>query len=131
MSRVQVPKAKRWPLCNLAFSWPGRTWRGILRGIAVADPIVIYRSADREGATFALKPSSRERLHERFGSAVHIRSRVFIAHETRADYEAVHSNLASQVVQLLTGLSEERLQEFGGVAFRDPETEADIPRFAA
>lgn len=99
--------------------------------MASVDPIVIYRSVNREGATFALKPSSRERLRERLGDAAHIRSRVFIAHETRADLEAVQENLASQVVQLLTGLSEERLREFGGVVFRDPETDADIPRFAA
>ena len=94
-------------------------------------PIVIYRSLNREGATFALKPSSRELLKERLGDAVHIRPRVFIAHETRADYDAVHTDLAPQIVQLLTGLSVQHLEELGGVAFRDPETETDIPQSAA
>jgi len=96
-----------------------------------AEPIVIYRTVNREGATFSLKPSSRERLQERYGSAVHFRSRIFIAHETRADYEAVHSALTGQIVALLTGLSEEQLQELGGVTFRDPVTEVDIPKRAA
>lgn len=95
------------------------------------DPLVIYRSVNREGATFALKPGSRERLKSRFGDAAHVRARVFIAHETRADYDAVHANLASQIVQLLTGLSTQRLEELGGVVFRDPETDADIPQSAA
>jgi hypothetical protein len=95
--------------------------------MASADPIVIYRSVNREGATFALKPGSRERLKERFGDAMHLRARVFISHETQADYEALRSDLASQVVQLLTGLSTERLTEVGGVVYRDPETEQEIP----
>lgn len=95
------------------------------------DPIVIYRSVNRDGATFALKPSSRELLQQRFGDAVHIRSRVFIAHETKADYDSVHGGVAPQVVQLLTGLSAERLREFREVEFRDPVTESAIPMSAA
>lgn len=95
------------------------------------DSIVIYRSVNRDGATFALKPSSRELLQARLGDAVHIRSRIFIAHETQADYNSVHGNLAPQIVQLLTGLSVERLREFGDLEFRDPVTEAAIPLSAA
>jgi hypothetical protein len=93
---------------------------------------VIYRSVDREGATFALKPSSRERVKARFGDTVHLRSRVFIAHETQADYTDMRGDLGAQVVQLLTGLSKERLEkELESVVFRDPETDTDIRESAA
>lgn len=96
------------------------------------EPIIIYRSTNREGATFALKPSSRTLLKTRFGHEVHIRSRLFITHETQVEYETVHSDLAGQVVQILTGLSVQRLLGSGyEVEFRDPETESTIPQSAA
>jgi biopolymer transport protein ExbD len=98
---------------------------------ADVEPIVIYRSVTRDGATFALEPRSLDRLREAFGAAVHARDRIFIAHETRADYEQVQGAIAPQIVALLTGLGEERLQSIGGVVFRDPVTERDLPRTAA
>jgi hypothetical protein len=91
-------------------------------------PIVIHRGVDRDGETFALEPRSLQRLRAAFGSAVHARSRIFIAHETRADYEHVHGAIAPQVIVLLTGLDEERLKPLGGVTFRDPVTDRDLPR---
>jgi enoyl-CoA hydratase/carnithine racemase len=94
-------------------------------------PIVIYRSVDRDGATYALEPRSVKRLREVFGPAVHVRSRVFIAHETRADYDHVQSAIAPQIVMLLTGLPDERLRPVGGVLFRDSETDRDLPLTAA
>ena len=95
------------------------------------EPLIIYRSVNREGATFALKPGSRERVQSRFGDAAHVRPRIFIAHDTRVNYDEMHVGLASQVVQLLTGLSSQRLQELGEVVFLDPETDAEIPQSAA
>src|SRR5262245_6170233 len=92
---------------------------------AESGPIVIYRSANRDGATFALEPGSLRRLRAAFGPAVHARPRVFIAHETPADYEHVQGAIVPHVVRLLTGLSEERLQPLGGVTFRDPVTDQD------
>lgn len=99
--------------------------------MAPADPIVIYRSSNRDGATFALEPRSLDRLRAAFGSAVHARDRIFLAHETRADQEQVQGSIASQIVMLLTGLGEDRLQALGGVVFRDPVSERDLPRTAA
>ena len=97
-------------------------------GAAEAGPIVIFRSVNRDGATFALDRRSLARLREKFGDAVHSRTRLFVSHETEADLEAVHGSIAGQVVLMLTGLSEERLAEIGGVRFRDPVTEVDLPR---
>lgn len=91
------------------------------------DPIVVFRSVNRDGETFALEPRSLERLRKELGSAVHARPRIFIAHETRADYEHMHVAVAHQVIQLLTGVTEEKLGPLGGVIFRDPVTERDLP----
>jgi hypothetical protein len=69
-----------------------------------------------------------ERLRSELGSAVHARPRIFIAHEKRADYEHIHGAIAEQIIELLTGVSEERLRSLGGVMFRDPVTEQELPR---
>jgi biopolymer transport protein ExbD len=91
-------------------------------------PIVIYRSVNRDGETYALESRSLQRLRDALGAAVHAHPRVFIAHETKADYEAVHGAIVQQVIQLLTGVTEERLRPLGGVSFRDPVTEQELRR---
>jgi hypothetical protein len=92
------------------------------------EPIIIYRSVNHDGQTFGLAPSSRKRLREHFGEdRLHLHPRVFVAHETADDYDSMYGDLARQVVQLLTGLSPDRLQSLGGVMFRDPVTEHDVP----
>jgi hypothetical protein len=87
------------------------------------EPLVIYRSVDGSGATYALDWRDRERLKKRFGEAVHLPPRVFIAHETEADEKSIRQPLRRQIAQLLTGLAEERLMELGPIQFRDPVTE--------
>lgn len=91
-------------------------------------PIVIYRSVNRDGQTFGLEPDSFRRIRDQFGADVHVRPRVFIAHETISNYEDLRADLAAQVIQLLTGVAEERLGAVGGVIFRDPATDEDLPR---
>jgi len=91
-------------------------------------PIVILRSVNRDGETFALEPRSLIRLRQELGAEVHSRPRVFIAHETKADYQHVHGDIAEQVIRLLTGIAEESLSKLGGVTFRDPVTEQDLTR---
>ena len=90
------------------------------------EPLVIHRSTDRSGATYALSPATEARIRRAFPAA-HIPPRVFVAHETKADYEAIHGSIRRQIVQLLTGLDEERLSSLGPVSFRDPVTERVIP----
>ncbi len=95
------------------------------------EPIVIYRSVNREGETFALKPSSRERLRVQFGDVVLGGSRIFIAHDTHGDFREMHGGIAPHVIQLLTGKAADALDQLGGVVFRDPVTEDDVAFAAA
>jgi len=91
------------------------------------EPIVIYRSVNRDGQTFGLAPRSRNRLRDQFGDRLHLHPRVFIAHETKADYDSMYGDLANQIALFLTGLSLERLKDLGGVSFVDPVTEQAVP----
>ena len=92
------------------------------------EPIVIHRSVTGAGATYALDWRSAERLQKQLAGEVHVRPRIFIAHGTEADYERVQGNLVGQIIQLLTGVTEERLQPLGEVIFRDPVTEQEVAR---
>lgn len=91
-------------------------------------PIVIYRTINRDGETFALDPLSADRLRTAYGNALRLSPRVFVAHATRADHEHVHGTIAPQVVAILTGVSMDRLASEGHrVVFRDATTERDLP----
>jgi hypothetical protein len=95
---------------------------------AGSSPIVIFRSVNRDGETYALDPRSLDRLRDKLGTEAHVRTRIFLAHETSADYQDAHGPIAAQVIQLLTGVTEDRLASIGGVVFRDPITDQTLPR---
>jgi hypothetical protein len=95
------------------------------------EPIIVYRSVNGNGETFAVEPQSLRRLRATFGVGLRSHPRVFIAHDVLADRDHIQDSVAPQVVALLTGLSEERLKSLGGVIFRDPVTERDLPRVEA
>lgn len=90
------------------------------------EPVVVHRSVDRSGATYALDWRTRERLRARYGADLHLPPRVFIAQESGADYERIHGGVRNLVVQLLTGLTVERLRDLGPVEFVDPVTEERV-----
>lgn len=89
------------------------------------EPLVIYRDTDRDGATYTLSAESARRVREAFPGA-HLPPRIFVAHETRADYETIHESMRSQIVLLLTGLSEAQRARLGPVRYRDPVSEEDL-----
>lgn len=86
------------------------------------EALVVYRSVDGTGATYALERRTRERVRAYAQSAT-LPPRVFIAQESGTDYERVHGSVRNLVVQMLTGLSKERLESIGPVEFVDPVTE--------
>lgn len=85
-------------------------------------PLIVYRSVDGSGSTYALNRRDRERLKAQLGEDAHLPPRVFIAHETEADSTTLHGSLRRSIVQLLTGLPEDRLGSLD-IEFRDPVTE--------
>lgn len=91
----------------------------------MAEPIIVYRDTDRDGATYTLSTESARRIREAF-PGVHIPPRIFIAHETRADYGTIQEPMRGHIVLLLTGLSEEQLSRLGPVRYQDPVSEEDL-----
>lgn len=89
------------------------------------EAIVVYQSTDREGSTFSLSPDARRILQQRFGDKLHLAPRIFIAHESRDDFERLHGSLARQLVALLTGLDDEHVAQVT-VEFRDPVTNRSL-----
>jgi hypothetical protein len=91
-------------------------------------PIVIYRSVNRDGETYALESRSLQRLREALGSALHAHPRIFIAHAICVDDEPPRSANVGPVIQLLTGLTEQLLRPIGDVIFLDSVTEQEFLR---
>lgn len=92
-----------------------------------AEPLYIYRRSTRDGTNFSLAPLMKRKLQETFGSEVHPRGSVFVDHETKEEHELFYLDLATQVIQLLTGLAREKLEKkFKRVIFLDPETNREI-----
>jgi hypothetical protein len=94
------------------------------------EPIAIYRSVNRDGETYSLPPRSLRRLRESLGASARLSPRLFLARESPGPRDAVDEGVAPHIIQLLTGLTEERLRERSGasVAFLDPHTEAELKR---
>ncbi len=90
------------------------------------EPLVILRSTDSDGATYALSATAPRRVRDRFGDAVHLVPRVYVAHADASDYAEIHGSTRGLIAQLLTGLAPERLGECGEIRFLDAVSERDL-----
>lgn len=88
--------------------------------------ITIEISVDTDGYTYQLTPQSRLRIRRAFPD-VEPASRIFVGHDTLADFEDVHGSVKRQVIALLTGVSAERLRGLGAIQFRDPVKARSYP----
>ena len=93
--------------------------------MTTADPIVILAGLQQDGTTYQLHPVSSERLRTAFPGVRQAPS-VFVGYDTKADFETLHGPMWSQIAQLLTGVSVERLRELGPVLVRVPSTGREI-----
>ena len=89
-------------------------------------PLVVYTARSLDGTSFGLDTESQMRVRQTFPD-VHVSTRhVYVAHDTREVVsESIH-RFEKQVIELLTGLSVERLAEKFSVSFRDPWSEKEI-----
>jgi len=82
-------------------------------------PLDVYLSRNGEGLTFALHPNSRKLLRQRFPRTLLLQM-VYVGTDDRDDFEQNQTAAQDRVVQLLTGLSEEQVEELGGYRIYDP-----------
>ena len=71
------------------------------------------------GATFRLSHKTRNFLASRRRTPP-TPSSVFVSSDTRSDLEHYHGALWTQIVMILTGLTEEQIYELGGFEFVTP-----------
>ncbi|HEY3570232.1 MAG TPA: hypothetical protein VGP73_20040 [Thermoanaerobaculia bacterium] len=72
------------------------------------------------GATFRLTPETRMMLEARFSGWSRGPKGVFLEAERLWDFSLMRDLMWAQVVMLLTGLTEQQIQELGGFTFVDP-----------
>jgi hypothetical protein len=89
-------------------------------------PIEILVGRQSDGCTYSLHPTSRKLIRRRFQSARLVPS-LFIAADTRADFEAAQGPVWDQIAMILTGLSKQQMDELGGVRVYDPVNKRVLP----
>jgi hypothetical protein len=85
-------------------------------------PIEIRVAQRSDGCTYSLSPTSRKLILKRFPRA-NLAPNVFISTPARFDLERTHGPIWGQVALILTGLSEEQIQQLGGYRVLDPVAE--------
>lgn len=81
--------------------------------------IVVEVGKEMNGATFRLSPKARAMLASRFPERSPASS-VFVSFDARENFEHMHGPMWTQIVMLLTGLSEAQIQDLGGFTFVIP-----------
>jgi hypothetical protein len=82
-------------------------------------PLDVYVGRGEEGLTYALHPNSRTLVRQRFPHTLLLQS-VSVDPDDLNDFEQNQTVAQDRVVQLLTGLSGEQLEELGGYRIYDP-----------
>lgn len=85
-------------------------------------PVEIHRSCQRDGCTYELHPNSQALVRKKFPEARTVGS-VFIGHDTQASFaRARQEAIWDHVAMILTGLTEDNLNQLGGYRVYDPVT---------
>jgi hypothetical protein len=101
-----------------------RAWQ--VYDLAVVEPstgplgpleVVVNRQGD--GYTYGMRPTTYSLIRKRFPKSKPV-TNVFIATNTSGDIEANQGSIFDQVVKILTGLTDEQIEEFGGSTIYDP-----------
>jgi hypothetical protein len=92
-------------------------------------PLVVYVGRSLDGTSFALDPTSQQRVRDAFASVSPSTRHVFISHDTREDLKHTVRRLEQQIAIVLTGVTAERLAErFKSISFRDPSSQRVVER---
>jgi len=81
-------------------------------------PIVVEVGKQMNGATFRLSPKTEVMLASRIPDWSPASS-IFVSFDAQWDFARLHGQW-TQIAMLLTGLSEEQIQSFGGFIFMSP-----------
>jgi hypothetical protein len=82
--------------------------------------IIVHVGRQRDGATFVLSPHTRVMLSSRWPEHSPAAASVFVSYASQEGFKRLHDPMWSQIVMLLTGLTEEQIRKSGGFAIVDP-----------
>jgi hypothetical protein len=81
--------------------------------------IIVDVGRQMDGATFRLSPRTQAQLAARkLGNP--LASSLFVTFATKEAFERIHGPMLTQIVKMLTGLTEEQIADLGGFRFVDP-----------
>ena len=84
--------------------------------------IIIYANKQLDGYTCRLDPRSKLAIKSQLPLEPAPVASVFISFDSKSSFEIIHGSVWEHIVELLTGLQEEKLQELGGFVFVDAKT---------
>ena len=87
--------------------------------------IIVHVGRQRDGYVFGLRPRSRVRLEESYPNKERVSS-VFIGLDRMSEIQQIPESILAQVLNLLTGLSLNELNEIGGFSIYDPSTKQEV-----
>jgi len=83
-----------------------------------------------DGYTFSMTPSTRSEIKSEFPDAMPANS-IFVAYDTKSDFQLYVGNLESYIFPALVGLSIEKLKKkIKSVVFIDPVENKELQKFA-
>ncbi len=84
------------------------------------DRIIINVGQQLDGDTFRLHPRSKAELLKRFPGRSLPTTSIFTSYETKYNLESMYGSVLRHVAMVLTGFSEDQLEELGGFVVTDP-----------
>ena len=121
---IGVPKAySRVNLKNPTFFINGSefSFRDVVEAKEISD-ITIYATKQLDGYTCGLDPRSKAVIRDQIPQESVPVTSVFISCDTKSNFENLHGSVWKHIAELLTSLSEKKLQELGKVVFVDSKT---------
>jgi hypothetical protein len=86
------------------------------------DAVLITVGIQQDGATYALSPTTEQRIREAYPK-LHRLPAVFLGYHKDSDFDWLHPPRWKEMALLLTGLSEDQIAQLGGVRLYSPERE--------
>jgi len=81
--------------------------------------IIVDVGRQMDGATFRLSPKTRVMLAGR-NLGKPLATSVFVTFDTKEAFERKHGSMWNHIVEMLTGLTKDKIEELGGFRFEDP-----------
>jgi hypothetical protein len=91
-------------------------------------PLVIRVGQQGDGAVYGLDYHSEQRIRARYPEA-HVAKHLFVGYEGKQDIKRLHGPFWREIAKILTGLTDEQIEQLGGLLVFDPERKRSLWRW--